>query len=181
MAEFTVYLLQALQVGLVIFGAFYLYYDWKLGVAAVPSSTAAVSRVAALLRELPGRQVADLGSGWGGMALAAGKACPDKEVTGIEYAPMPYLWSRMRLLCRPHLRNVRFLRRDLFAYDLSQTDIVFCYMPPEFMPRLAAKFAELPKGALVISNSAVAEGLIEERRIPVAGLLPETIHLYRVA
>lgn len=181
MTDIFVHFLQFLQVALIIFVAFYLYYDWKLGAAPVPSSTAAVKRVAELLPALPGREVADLGSGWGGMAFAAARACPDKNVTGIEFAPMPYAWSRLRQLFNRDLKNLRFLRTDLFAYDFSRLDIAFCYMPPEIMPRLAPKLREMPKGSIVISNSAPAEGMQPESVVDVAGLLPEKIYIYRIA
>lgn len=181
MTDLFVYFLQGLQVVLVIFVAFYLYYDWKLGAAPVPSSTAAVRKVAEILPQFSGKNVADLGSGWGGMAFAAARACPDKTVTGIEFAPMPYAWSRLRQLFSGKLGNLRFLRTDLFAYDFGGIDIAFCYMPPEIMPRLAPKLREMPKGAVIISNSAPAEGMQPEQVHDVKGLLPEKIYIYRVA
>jgi len=175
-----VLIVYVLEAALLIFGAAYLYYDWKLGVAAVPSSSAAVRKVAAMLPGLSGGKVVDLGSGWGGMALAAARACPDKQIVGIEYALLPYLWSRMKRALSLRLGNLRFLRADFFGYSLADTQILFIYMPSEFMPRLAPKIAELPKGAYVISNSEKCEGLTPESVVDVPGLLPEKIYVYRV-
>ncbi len=179
MAEIFYYILQVFQVLLIIGMGFYLYYDWKLGVAAVPSSRAAARQVASLLRDLSGDTVVDIGSGWGGMAFAAARACPDKTIIGIEYAWLPYAWARLRQKLFSPFKNLQFLYADLFTYDLSQTQIVFCYMPPEMMVRLEPKLAELPVGALIISNSAAATGMQPEKTISVPGWLPETIYLYR--
>lgn len=174
--------LLCLQALLALFAAFYVYYDWKLGVAAVPSSAAAGRAVAALVPQGAGAAV-DLGSGWGGLAVAVARACPDTQVTGIEYAWPPYLFSRLRLRLNPALKNLTFVRGDIFKYPLADVHVVICYMPPEMMLRLAPKLEkELRAGAIVISNSAALPGRLPESTVDVpALLLPEKIYVYKVA
>jgi 16S rRNA A1518/A1519 N6-dimethyltransferase RsmA/KsgA/DIM1 with predicted DNA glycosylase/AP lyase activity len=174
-----VILLQILTVLLLVLGCGHLFYEWKLGAAPTPSSSAALRAVAKMLPDYDGDEIVDLGSGWGGMTFAAAAACPDKKVVGIEYAWPPYVWSRLRLLLHPQ-SNLRFLYMDLFKYKFSQKPVVFCYMPPEMMTRLVPKLGELPKGAVVISNSEAIAQFTLEKTVDVPGLLPEKIHVYRV-
>ncbi|MBU6474951.1 MAG: class I SAM-dependent methyltransferase [Alphaproteobacteria bacterium] len=171
-----------LQAVLALLAASYLYYDWKLGAASVPSSSAAGRAVAALVPP-DASSVVDLGSGWGGMALAVARAHPQVKVTGIEYALPPYLFSRLRQFFSPALKNLSFLREDLFGYPLAPVSAVICYMPPEMMERLAPKLArELRPGAVVISNSADWPGRTPEKTVEVpALLLAEKIFIYRIA
>ncbi len=170
-----------LQVALVLLAASYLYYDWKLGAASVPSSPAAGRAVAELVPP-EASCVVDLGSGWGGMAIKVARARPQTKVIGIEYALPPYAFSRLRQLFNPSLKNLSFLRTDLFKYPLAPVSAVICYMPPEMMERLAPKLAgELRPGAIIISNSAGLPGQTPEKTVDVpALLLAEKIFIYRI-
>ncbi|MDD9900960.1 MAG: class I SAM-dependent methyltransferase [Alphaproteobacteria bacterium] len=173
----TVWLLNGLVIVIFLVMAQYVYYDWKLGAAATPSSSRAIRAVIDVLPE-NAKNIIELGSGWGGMAKAVAQARPDAQVTGIEFALWPYLASKLKA---GGLSNLTFLRQDFFKYDLSTADVVLCYMPPEMMERLPPKLkADLKSGAVIISNSADLPGFSAEKSVQLTGFLAEKILVYKV-
>lgn len=122
---------------------------------AVPMpSPEAVRR--AVVRELAGypefRRVVDLGSGWGGMAVHIARACPQREVEGVEASPVPHLFARGLQLIRGGPENLSFSRRDLRSLTLQPDTIYVCYLSPGVMRDIRAQFeSQAPPGTIVIS------------------------------
>ena len=74
-------------------------------------------------------------------------------MTGYELSPLPWVVSRMIQLTlrRP---NLMLRREDFMDAPLKDAALVLCYLYPGGMARLQPKLAaELPAGALVISNT----------------------------
>jgi SAM-dependent methyltransferase len=107
----------------------------------------------AVERELPqGRalRLVDVGSGMGGMALHLARARPESDVTGIELAPLPWLYARLRAALGGS--RARFVRGDYESLHFGDYDMVFAYLSPAAMSGLWAKAqAEMRRGALLIS------------------------------
>lgn len=144
---------QVIIVVTLIFFAFYCYYDWKLGVPTVSTSMAGRQKIASLI-PASAHEVVEMGSGWGGLAIAVARARPDCRVVGVEFSLLPYLVSRLRLMLSPELKNLTFVRKDFFTLDFSKTDAVLCYLLVPILARLRPKFlAELPDHAVIISNT----------------------------
>ena len=95
----------------------------------------------------------DLGSGLGGVLTHLAKARPDGSYSGVEAAPLPFLWSWLRIrLCG--CRNISVYWGDFWHCDLSQFDVVFAYLSPVPMEKLWRKaHAEMRPGTLFISSS----------------------------
>ncbi|SFV08285.1 class I SAM-dependent methyltransferase [Pseudoduganella namucuonensis] len=131
-----------------------LYWStYRTQVPLYPSNPAVWEAVA---RELPppreGRRprVVDVGSGMGGMVLHLARARPDCDVTGIELAPLPWLYSRARAALSGG--GARFVRGDYESLDFGDYDLVFAYLSPAAMPGLWAKAsAEMRPGSLLVS------------------------------
>lgn len=95
----------------------------------------------------------DLGSGLGGVLAHLARVRPDGLYTGVEVAPLPFLWSRLRIGLGGH-RNCRLQWGSLWDCDLSQYDVVFAYLSPAPMEKLWRKArAEMRPGTLFISST----------------------------
>ena len=99
----------------------------------------------------PGETVVDLGCGKAHFLI---KAAKEKQAKGIGYELVlwPYWWARFNVWKSG--APVKILRRDFFKADLREADVVFCYLFPETMVKLEAKFQnELKSGSRLVSYS----------------------------
>jgi hypothetical protein len=98
-------------------------------------------------------KIAELGSGWSGLLFDLGKIYGDSEIYGFEMAPLPFYFTRLRLLSSGH-KNIQIHKTDFFLQDLSRFDAVLAYLSPWHMDQLKDKLErELRPGAIVISNA----------------------------
>lgn len=127
---------------------------WYLLTGTPPMPTMpTVKRVmlAALPDKLEGT-VYDLGSGWGGMAFALARRYPGCRVTGFEVSPLPWAFSRLRLLLQP-VPNLYFRYGNFHKVSQEDAALVVCYLVPCAMDKLKQKLeTELKPGTLVLCN-----------------------------
>lgn len=127
------------------------------GSSPVPTSSSVRKTVLGVLPKRllgpPEGCVYDLGSGWGGMAVALAKKYPDRQIVGYEISPLPWLISKLRHMVFRH-KNVQFKYGNFGKRDLSDAVLVLCYLIPKPMGDLQKKLEkELKTGALVVSNT----------------------------
>ncbi|WP_176644959.1 trans-aconitate 2-methyltransferase [Duganella sp. SG902] len=154
----------ALQLPSWLFGlGFLLLLGWywstfRTQVPYYPSGPAVWDAVRQLLPADKPARVIDIGSGLGGFVLYLSRARPDAEVSGIELAPLPFLYSWLR--ARLSGSRARFVRGDYEKLDFSRYDLVFAYLSPAAMPALWRKTrAEMCPGSMLVSY----EFIVEER------------------
>ncbi|MBP1203721.1 hypothetical protein JOD97_001735 [Duganella sp. 1411] len=95
-------------------------------------------------------RVIDIGSGLGGLVTYLARARPDIECVGIELAPLPWLYSRLRAAVGGS--RARFLLGDYEKLDFARYDVVFAYLSPAAMGGLWRKAsAEMCPGSTLIS------------------------------
>lgn len=75
----------------------------------------------------------DLGSGRGDFLFAAEKYGP-KKLIGYELAGWPLFWSRC--LARIKKSKAIFLKKDFFAADISDADIIYLFLVPKVVNQL---------------------------------------------
>lgn len=96
-----------------------------------------------------GQKVYDLGCGKANLLIIAIKQFGVRGI-GYEISLWPFLWAHLRSWwhqVKPELHLKNFM-----SADLSDADVVFCYLFPEAMARLESKFEkELRAGTLVVS------------------------------
>jgi len=93
----------------------------------------------------------DLGSGLGGVLAHLATARPEGKYFGVESAPLPFVWSYLRLLQR---KNCQVSWGSFWNCDLSQYDVVFAYLSPVPMEQLWLKAKkEMRPGSLFISST----------------------------
>ncbi len=95
----------------------------------------------------------DIGSGMGGVLTHLAVARPDGLFYGIENAPLPYLYSRLRIALGKH-ENCQVNWGSLWSCDLAAYDVVFAYLSPVPMEQLWQKIKqEMHPGSIFVSNS----------------------------
>jgi len=95
-------------------------------------------------------RVIDIGSGLGGFVMYLARVRPDIECVGIELAPLPWLYSRVRAAITGS--RARFVLGDYERLDFAQFDLVFAYLSPAAMGGLWRKAeAEMCPDAILIS------------------------------
>lgn len=157
-----------------------LYSTVVTGMAPMPTlPRVRAALLAALPEDLEGT-VFELGSGWGTLAFPLARRYPRCPVVALEVSLVPWLVSRLRRLAEP-LPNLDLRRADFHRADLSGAALVVCYLHPQGMERLKGKLeAELPPGALVLSNFFAFHGWSAESVRTLDDLHATRIYLYRM-
>ncbi len=133
-----------------LFLVFLLVYwsTFRTQVPYYPSGLRAWNAVANLLPPRPINFI-DIGSGLGGLVLDLAARRPDSQFSGIELAPLPWLYSRLRTVNKS---NATFIRGDYDKLDFADFDVVFAYLSPAVMTALYKKAAaEMRPGSLLLS------------------------------
>lgn len=122
----------------------------------------------------------DLGSGLGGVLTHLAKARPDGLYAGVEAAPLPFLWSWLRIKLGGY-RNCRVQWGSLWGCDLSQYDIVFAYLSPVPMEKLWRKArAEMRPGTLFISSTFAIPDQTPHETVQVDDLHRSTLLIWHM-
>ncbi len=121
------------------------------GVPYVPTPLSIVRTMIKAAKLQSGEVVYDLGAGDARLLIEAKRAQPGIRAIGFEVVPTIWLLGILRIAFS-RVRVV-FRCRSLFKQNLSDANVVFLYLSPSMMKRLAIKFtAELKPGTRVISN-----------------------------
>jgi trans-aconitate methyltransferase len=146
---------------LIVVGLFFLavialvifFFDSSFGGSDFVSHQGVVDALSGVIRreKLENGTFYDLGSCRGSFAKNMAKAFPTLNVRGIDN-------SRIRTVCAKaggiFLKNLIFVKGDIFGANVSSADIVYLYLPQELLPALQEKLQkELKPGSLVISAS----------------------------
>lgn len=111
-----------------------------------------------------GERMYELGSGLGEGLIIASKEFKAQSF-GWEISPFYYFCSKLRTVGN---RNIKIFLGDFRKVDLSQAQLIYCYLTSSAMKALAVKFSqELLPGSRVVTNTFRLPGLepAETRRI----------------
>ena len=93
----------------------------------------------------------DLGSGYGSVVKTAVKEY-EVEGWGVEINPLLVWWSRFSAYLAG-LKKIKFKKENFFKTDLSKADIVFVYLLPKYLSKMADKIKkECRPGTWIISQ-----------------------------
>ena len=117
------------------------------GAPWVPTRRRDVDRAVAFAQPHSGARVVDLGCGDGTVLAAfAARGC---RVRGWELALFPWALAQWRLRAS---RSARITWGDFWRASLTDADIVYAFLMPKVLPRVAEKLQrELRSGALVLT------------------------------
>jgi SAM-dependent methyltransferase len=134
------------------------------GAPWVPTSMSMVRKMLTLAEVGPGDLVYDLGCGDGRMIVTAARRYGSRAV-GIEIDPLRYLWCQMLITVLGLRRRVRIVYGDFFNQDLSEADVVTCYLLQSTNNELEGKLKrESAPGTRVVSNTFTFSGLHRVRQ-----------------
>lgn len=123
-------------------------------------------------------QFADIGSGLGGVLTHLADVRPDGDYFGVESAPLPFLWSWLRIRMGGY-RKCRIQWGDFWDCDLSGFDVVFAYLSPAPMERLWRKAqAEMKPGAVFISSTFSVPGQKPDKTVKLDDLHHSTLLIW---
>ncbi len=139
------------------------------------------ARIKAFLDAVPMRPdqlLMDLGCG-DGRVLCRSSDRYGVRAVGFELNPLA--WLRARLRCSGR-QGVRVVRGNFWKADLKDADVVFCYLFPDVMGRMAEKInTEVKPGAVVVSCNFPVPGLVPQQVLRPAGALHhDPIYIYRI-
>lgn len=149
--------IMALVLAVIVLAALSIVWSTlRSGMSPMPSSRAAREAMAHAVSQTQG-PVADLGSGWGHLALTIAGRESERTVVGYELSWLPWLTAcaLARVLKR---QNVRFYRRDFFqaleAGELAEVRVLLTYLHAPGMKRLKTALRQNPRAIeTVISNN----------------------------
>jgi len=150
-----------------------------LKVPFVPSSKRVIKHIAKLANIKKNDQVYDLGSGDGRFLFEA-EQYTDKELIGYEQALLPYCLTKIKNLFRKS--NIRIHMKNFMKANLSNADLIYCYLGPETMTEIGEKVQkECRKGTRIYSNTFSIQNMTPEKVWPKdkKKRLP-TIYYYKV-
>ena len=155
---------------------------WSVARTRVPlflSSGAAIGELRNILDGVTNPRFLDVGCGTARVVARLARSARNGRFEGIECAPLPWLYARLRTLtagpnCAVHLG-------DFWKRDLSRYDVVYAYLSPVPMAQLWQKARrEMKPGSLLISNSFAVPGAEAGDVIALDDLWGSSLHVYRM-
>jgi len=144
------------------------------GAMFVGTSSRKIQAILAEIELSPSARVVDLGCGDGRFLRAVWRRFGVKAV-GYEINPWAWFLSRTLNLFLRIPGEVRY--GDFMQADLSHYDLIFCYLFPDVMPRVAEKIRrEARPGTIVISANFPLPGFVPEKVLRVE----DPLYFYRL-
>jgi len=159
-----------------------LTIGWSLpvtrGALFIPTSSIRVKTFLDAIPMSSQNLLVDLGCGDGRVLRAARKRYGVKTL-GFEINPFAYFTAKLRSL---GVQGITIRWRDFWDEDLKDANVVFCYLFPDVMKRLAEKLeAELHPGTWVVSCNFPIPGWNTKKTLhPNSHLHGDPIFIYRL-
>lgn len=141
----------------------------------MPSNKKARQKIIEILKKKEGRDVADLGSGWGNICTRMAKTVPDAQITGYEISWIPWLTSSFFF----RQKNIRYLKRNFLKTDLNKHDILVCYLYPGGMKKLQKKLEKDKYVGWIISNTFQVPDWKPVAKYKLDDLYGSSLYVYR--
>lgn len=118
------------------------------GAPYVPTPLPVVRKMLELANIKKGDKVYDIGCGDGRLVHLASKNHGANSV-GFELSPLVYAWAK---ICQPFWRSKgKILYKNFYKQDISDANVVVCYLMPGTLKRFQEKFKKLKKGTRIVS------------------------------
>ena len=148
------------------------------GALYVSTSAARIDAFLDAVPMRPDQLLVDMGCGDGRVLSRANRRYGIRAV-GYELNPMACLRAWMRCLGQS---STTVLMQNFWTADVSSADVIFCYLFPDIMVRMAAKLqSEARPGAVVVSCNFALPGWDARQVLRPAGALHnDPIYIYRM-
>lgn len=169
-----------ITLGLIAVVAFNEYYQRSMKVSPMPTPASTRKVMIDGIHHPAPKVIAELGSGWGGVAMAAAVRYPDAQVIGFEGSLMPLLFSKCRKMLHPRLKNLHFVKKNFFENDMRDVDVVLCYLSNPHMAQLEPKLhKELKCGAEIVSSTFYMPHWLPREQAIVGGVYDTPVYVYQ--
>ena len=151
---------------IIIFLVVMISISWPSGRGApwVPTTMREVNKMLQLADVGKDDLVYDLGCGDGRTIVTAARRYGAQAV-GVEIDPLRYLWCQLLITVLGLRGRVRIVFGDFFNQDLSDADVVTCYLLQSTNEKLEGKFKqELRPSTRIVSHDFTFPGLQLVRR-----------------
>lgn len=159
-----------------------IIFHLRWGVPYVPTPMPIVRTMIALAELKPDQTVIDLGAGDGRLLIEALRSEPGIHAIGYEGALAVWMLAKIRIFFSG-FRTMQMLRKNFFAVDLSNADVIFLYLSSHIMTALVPKFMrELRPGTLIISHAFQLPGCepVRSAEVPMFyGIKKTKVRCYR--
>jgi predicted RNA methylase len=136
-------------------------YGFLIGAPILFSPKKVIEEVSKVVEFKQGENFYDLGVGSGRSLIAADKL--KLNVTGFELSPPIYWFAKFNLFISG-VKKPKLYLHNFYNQDLSNADIIFCFLTPPAMEKLKPKFEkELKSGTRVVSYAFKINGWQEYR------------------
>lgn len=133
------------------------------GAPFVPTPMTAVNRMIKAAGLKKGDRIYDIGCGDGRIVHLASKQY-EISATGFELSPFVYMLAKIKQILWKSKAKIVF--GNFKKHNLSEADVIFCYLLPETLAKLEPKLSrELKKGAKVISYAFPVSSWTEKTKI----------------
>lgn len=148
-----------------------------VGISPMPSSAKAQRAMVSLVE--PNGPIAELGAGFGGVAVALARAFPRTNVVAFERSLIPFLVAKVRAAGMPNL-DVRW--QNFSSADLSGFSVLVCYLFTGGMTALAEKLAKepAPLERTLVTNTFLLRGMVAEEERTLDDMYRTTVARYRL-
>lgn len=145
----------------------------------VPTKKRVMHKILDEISMKKGETFMDLGCGDARMLIEAEKRRKINAV-GYEIAPLVYILALFRKLITRSKAKIYF--KNFFKENLNKADVIFCYLMPHELKKLAGKLKkECKKDTRIISNTFKIQGLKPQRVIKKSEKdKTPTLYLYKI-
>jgi precorrin-6B methylase 2 len=134
------------------------------GAPWVPTSMSTVHKMLRLADLKPDELIYDLGCGDGRIIVTAALQYRARAV-GLELDPLRFIWCQLIITLFGLRSRVQIIQGDFFEMDLSEADVVACYLLPDTNKKLEKKLLqELKPGTRVVSNTFLFPNIQQARK-----------------
>lgn len=132
-----------------------IIFSFKKLVPYVPTPYRIIKKMIELAEIKPEDKIIDLGSGSGRIILKIAQKYPN-QITGIDNSRVLVIITKIRFWLnkffgRLKSRSYQVNRTDFLKFDLTDYNLVFCFLTNTAMEKLRPNFEKLPNGARIIS------------------------------
>lgn len=137
----------------IVIMAISLSWTHYVGAQWAPTTMKTVNEMLTMAEVGPDDLVYDLGCGDGRIIVTAARRYSSRAV-GIEIDPFRYLWCQLLITVLGLRGRVKVVHGNFFTKDLSNADVVTCYLLQSTNEKLQEKFTqELDPNTRVVTNA----------------------------
>ena len=128
--------------------------------------------------EIKGNEtVYELGCGHAGFLQLLGRKFPNTKLIGFEYSLVPFLVAKLQMFIHG-VKNLQIIKKNIFKINLSEPNIIYCYLNIKTMEKLKIKFEnECQPGTQIISNKFQIPNWTPEKTLEVNS---NKIYFYKI-